>query len=215
MVMSHSVMSDTVNTDTTIVTVKNTFLEFASLAEDAACDPALRRSSSSPCMSRSSTDAGPEAEGSSAPQWADTEDDEEHDDDEGGVASRGFSGPAPQEGLSDLLQVQGMPSAAAARGPSAKAPAASGRGGGHRGVRPAGRPPAAAGKGAGAGEAALAGTPSRRASICEDWPEGITLMLKNLPTQYTRHMLVELLRSQGFLHHCNRDGSAPMQPVPS
>jgi len=37
----------------------------------------------------------------------------------------------------------------------------------------------------------------------EGWPEGATVMLKGLPVQYTRGMLVELLQSEGFLHHCN------------
>jgi hypothetical protein len=37
----------------------------------------------------------------------------------------------------------------------------------------------------------------------ETWPQGITVMLKNLPPQYTRDTLKELLQSEGFLHHCN------------
>jgi hypothetical protein len=35
------------------------------------------------------------------------------------------------------------------------------------------------------------------------WPQGTTVILKGLPTQYTRDMLKELLQSHGFLHHCN------------
>jgi hypothetical protein len=40
-------------------------------------------------------------------------------------------------------------------------------------------------------------------AVYETWPEGTTVMLKNLPPQYTRDMLKELLQSEGFLHHCN------------
>ncbi|CAK0871007.1 unnamed protein product, partial [Prorocentrum cordatum] len=32
---------------------------------------------------------------------------------------------------------------------------------------------------------------------------GTTVMLKNLPSPYTRDMLIELLQSKGFLDHCN------------
>ncbi|CAK0841271.1 unnamed protein product [Prorocentrum cordatum] len=64
------------------------------------------------------------------------------------------------------------------------------------------RPPASPGRAV----AAVPGAPVQEKAVDHEvTPQGSTVMLKALPSQYTRDMLIELLQSKGFLqeHHCN------------
>lgn len=238
----------------TMTTIKNTFLEFVSPAEDAGYGSALRRTNSSPCLTSTSEDAcsgvaaAADDDDSSWPdahecdtesvQTAPSDDSRTTDAD----SPLGLAGRPPQRGLSDLLQVQafscgekdlsldGAPKAhaappmkaaatpalgagcsparvrlrsnAAAYVPQAPkhatraAPAAPKAGTARSGPRPQASPaPAVA--------ARLAAPVQERAMDHELTPQGSTVMLKVLPRHYSRDMLIELMRSKGFLQHCN------------
>ncbi|CAK0841273.1 unnamed protein product [Prorocentrum cordatum] len=111
----------------------------------------------------------------------------------------GLVGRPPQCVFSDLLQVQGLPCGekdlCIHGAPKAQtAPTKVGA------PQSDPRPPASPGRAV----AAVPGAPVQEKAVDHEvTPQGSTVMLKALPSQYTRDMLIELLQSKGFLQHCN------------
>lgn len=158
----------------TMATIKNTFLEFVSPAEFAACSSARRRTNSSPCLTSTSEDTS-----------SGRADDDDPSDDTDDCDSEGI-GIAPSRSNSAACVPLALKHSQGA------APAAPEEGTVQCGSRPPVLP-----------APAVAASLQEQGVDHESSPEGNTLMLKVLPRQYNRDMLIELLRSEGFLQHCN------------